>query len=684
MNSTALGGELRALWWLGAATAIALLGVILWMSGLFHWVGQSDFMPHGVCYRWNEELLWLHVGSDSLVAASYFAIPFCLIYFVTRRKGLKMARVFWLFGAFIFLCGMTHLLEVYSVWHGVYRFTGLVKLATGLVSLVTAGYLVRNLPSALRIPLPEEMERANRALVERQRLFETVVQGGLDGFLLIEPASEGSREGRGFRVEIANRVASRMLGVAESEAMGGSLSHLGKLGRELAIAASKALEGEEPSEGEIAIERGKGRFAWYSAQWVPVDRRLAVFVRDITDRKESEIELRETREALEDRVAVQNEELWKSENRYQRLSEFAYSAVWLSDASGKVTQPMPRWSELTGQAEEEYWDWGWLEAYHEEDRERLQESWSRCVAEQSPFRSEARIWSAQKKEFVPVMSMGVPITNSQGKIMEWIGAVHDLSDLKRQERILADYAQQLNERNRYLQEFAYVASHDLQEPLRKIRSYGDILNEDFGLQLGEEGKKYIEIMRSASGRMSKLIEDMLLYSRATSAEMEVEELDLNRIVSEVMGDMEISIKESGAEIENRGLPRVAGDPTMVRQVFQNLLGNAIKYSREGTRPKITLSSRLRRKEDLDESLSRGSLAESFQEIAIADNGIGFDPKFADRIFKPFQRLHGRGAYSGSGIGLAICQRIMARKNGFIRVESKPGEGSVFLLYFPVS
>lgn len=226
---------------------------------------------------------------------------------------------------------------------------------------------------------------------------------------------------------------------------------------------------------------------------------------------------------------------------------------------------------------------------------------------------------------------------------------------------------ELSRSNAALEEFSYIASHDLKEPLRKVQTFGEQLENKYAKILDDQGKDYIDRMMNASRRMQGLIEDLLLYSRVTTKGLPFEEVDLNTIVREVVDDLEIRIKELGAVVCIDTLPIIHGDPIQMRQLFQNLIANALKFVSPERTPEIVIVSK-----DID----TGFL------IEISDNGIGFEDKFNERIFEMFQRLHGRETYEGTGIGLSICKKIVERHNGVITAEGRIGQGSVFRMRLP--
>ncbi len=241
--------------------------------------------------------------------------------------------------------------------------------------------------------------------------------------------------------------------------------------------------------------------------------------------------------------------------------------------------------------------------------------------------------------------------------------------LRARERQLQALTLELQRSNRELQDFASVAAHDLQEPLRKIQAFGDRLGRRHADDLSEDGRDYLERMTAAAARMQALIADLLAFARVSTRAAEPRRIDLNDAVRDVLTDLERPIEETGAVLQIRDLPVIEADPMQMRQLFQNLLGNALKFRRSDAQPEIEVSAR---------TLDGGQA-----EISVTDNGIGFDPQYADRIFAPFQRLHGRDEYAGTGMGLAICRRIVERHGGTIAVSSKPGAGTRFTIELPV-
>ncbi|RJR32402.1 MAG: hypothetical protein C4576_30330 [Desulfobacteraceae bacterium] len=227
-------------------------------------------------------------------------------------------------------------------------------------------------------------------------------------------------------------------------------------------------------------------------------------------------------------------------------------------------------------------------------------------------------------------------------------------------------AAELERKTQELQDFAFVASHDLSEPLRKVQAFGSLLRDK---ELpAEKQKDYISRMIEATNRMQTLLDALLRYSRVESRGDAFTTVDLNVVVKEAVSDLEVQLNETGTMVEIGTLPTFVGDPSQMRQLFQNLIANSVKYRRSGVDPIIKIY---------------GNMQNGVIQLSVQDNGIGFDERYLDKIFRPFQRLHGRHEYPGIGMGLAICKKIVERHGGVISAKSKPGEGSTFILSLPI-
>jgi len=278
----------------------------------------------------------------------------------------------------------------------------------------------------------------------------------------------------------------------------------------------------------------------------------------------------------------------------------------------------------------------------------------------------------KKGEPRTLLASGRMMTGVNGEKTGAVVVMQDITELKKSEKSLQEYSAELARSNGELENFAYVASHDLQEPLRKIQAFGDLLQEEYADKLGE-GKDYLLRMNNAASRMSVLIEDLLEFSRVATKGRAFVPTDLSTVANEVASDLEVALMRTNGTLKIGKLPTIDADPIQMRQLLQNLISNALKFHKPDAPPAVSVTAKKVKMED-----GRDAVA-----LMVSDNGIGFDEKYADRIFSVFQRLHSRGDYDGTGIGLAVCRKIVERHGGTIEAASTIGEGSVFTVVIPL-
>jgi len=281
-----------------------------------------------------------------------------------------------------------------------------------------------------------------------------------------------------------------------------------------------------------------------------------------------------------------------------------------------------------------------------------------------------------------IQTTKVPLRDTDGSIIGLVGISGDISDRKITEDQLRRFAAQLENSNAELQNFASVASHDLQEPLRKIQAFSDRLRAKCGNMLNAQGLDYLERMQGAAQRMQVLIQDLLKLSRITSRALPFEKCDLAEVVRAVLSDLEIMIEQKNAVVEVGDLPMIEADPVQMRQLFQNLISNALKFQKAGENPEVVVEGRVYQMKE--RNITGATPGQQICKIVIRDNGIGFDPKFAEQVFVVFQRLHSRSEYEGTGIGLAVCRKITDRHGGSIVAKSAEGQGAAFIVTLPVT
>jgi signal transduction histidine kinase len=315
----------------------------------------------------------------------------------------------------------------------------------------------------------------------------------------------------------------------------------------------------------------------------------------------------------------------------------------------------------------------------------------KMVNEEKQLLKQRSLSSKSSEKFVLNSLIIGAIFNTALVFFSYYLLVNDLRRRQQNEKMLADArdnleekvrerTQELEQSNRDLQEFAYIASHDLQEPLRKIQVFGDRLKLKARDSLDETALDYLERMQISAKRMHDLINDLLQFSRVSNNKAEgFVEVDLNLVLKDVLSDLEGSVEHYGGEITGDRLPVLKANPLQIRQLLQNFLSNALKFHRPGIPPEVKVTWHNRAK------FTAGKKTDDYYEIAISDNGIGIDPQYNDKIFIPFQRLHGKSEYGGTGIGLAICRKIIENHQGFIKVlPNSTGQGTQFLLGFPSS
>ena len=257
------------------------------------------------------------------------------------------------------------------------------------------------------------------------------------------------------------------------------------------------------------------------------------------------------------------------------------------------------------------------------------------------------------------------------RLIEGLRKSKDELELRVEERTaeLKKYMAKLEESNQALQDFAFIASHDMQEPLRKVISFGNMLSKEYMDRLGERGNDYLRRMLGATRRMQSLLKALLEYSRVTAKTDPFVDVDLKQIVDDVLSDLEVMIERAAGQVHVGELPVVQADPTQMGQLFQNLIGNALKFHKKDEKPVVGI---------------RSAAADGKLEIVVEDKGIGFDERHLDRILAPFQRLHGRTEYEGAGMGLAICKRIVERHGWRLTAKSAPGKGASFIILLPLN
>lgn len=379
----------------------------------------------------------------------------------------------------------------------------------------------------------------------------------------------------------------------------------------------------------------------------------------------------------------------ESEKKFRSLTESIPQLIWETDEKGNALFTSGKWLEYTGvvpagEAE-------WKAMIHPDDFEQNTKTWSHSLATGEVYKTDVRVLR-KDGTYRWHSVIGEPVLNKDNKIIKWVGAFTDIQtekaftqELEKQVTARTKELEQKNveleQMNKELQSFAYISSHDLQEPLRKIQTFATQIIEKESENLSDSGKDKFQRMQNAAQRMQTLINDLLSYSRTNIQERKFEKVNLSKIIDEVKEDLKEELEQKDAVIESNETCDVNIIPFQFRQLLYNLASNSLKFSNPDVRPVIQIKSEFAKGEDLsNDTLSKET---NYCHISISDNGIGFEPQYSKKIFEVFQRLHGKLEYTGTGIGLAIVKKIVENHNGTITATGEKNKGATFDIYIPV-
>ena len=532
-------------------------------------------------------------------------------------------------------------------------FVGVVSV-TSLV-LAAAVNLLRREQHDLQVA-HEELERRvqerTAAVLVSQERFRSLTESANDAIITAD---------RHGRVLSWNRGAERMFGFTEQEQVGrpllelmperyrdlyeAGMERLARTGKSKVVGQTLEFHGlrrdgrEFPLEISISSWRSQG------------EDYFAAIIRDTTERKRAS-------------AAVK-----ASEDRFRLLVQGVRDyAIFMLNPEGRVASWNEGAERIKGYKAEDVLGRDFAMFYTPEDREKgipmaiLRQAAAEGRAEVQGWRVRkdgSRFWAGE---------VLTALRDETGRLAGFAKVLRDMTTQQRAEQAIRERTEDLMRSNAELEMFATVASHDLQEPLRKIQLFGDRLIERAAPALDEQGLDFLQRMRQSAARMSQLIDDLLAYSRVTMKAQPFQQVDLTELANEALRDLEARVERTKARVTVEPLPSMRGDPGQLRRLFLNLLGNSLKFTREAEPPDVTI---------------RGErLPDGFVEVRVSDNGIGFDEKYLGKMFKPFQRLQPRGAYEGSGMGLAICRKIVERHGGTIAAQSAPGKGATFVVRLP--
>lgn len=484
-------------------------------------------------------------------------------------------------------------------------------------------------------------------------MVETILDSADDGIILFAVSRDEQGKIDDFQYNFLNRSAERIIGKSKDEITGRKLLEVFPAHRESGLfdAYARAIDNHKVFRTEWFYE-ADGLRNWFRILAQPLDDKLLVSFNDITDYK---------------RLI---EEQTHSASLYRALIKslpHAYLIMLDQDLKCILAEGNPLKA------------FGFDGKIHE--GEQLRESLPAQIFDEiypslkTALEGEAIRTEVRRGESLFRIHFQ-PVNERDSQLFSILILSEDIAIFQKTSNELRNQIYALESANESLEQFAYVASHDLQEPLRKIRAFGDRIQAKYRAQLDDTGQDYLSRMQNAAGRMQKLIDDLLKFSRAGRIQRPFEPVPLQQVIEQVVDSLQSVIEERGAEVEVDALPEIIGDEVMLEQLFQNLISNGIKFCPEDKTPHVKIYM------DQAAGSGDGSDTEKFWQILVEDNGIGFDEKYLDRIFEIFQRLHGRHTYSGTGIGLAICKKIVDVHQGQITARSQPGQGATFMIRLP--
>jgi len=499
-----------------------------------------------------------------------------------------------------------------------------------------------------------ERKKAGEELRASEARYRTLFNTMIEGFCTIEMIFDGNGKPVDYRFLEVNPAFEKQTGLQNAQ---------GKRMRDLApqheahwfeIYGKVALTGEPVHFENEAQALGRHYDVCAFRVGGPESRKVAILFSDITGRRRMELALRE------------------SEERFRTMANSISQLAWIARADGSIHWYNERWYAYTGTTPEEMEGWGWQSVHDPERLPAVLAQWQEAVVRGEPFEMEFPLRGADGR-YRRFLTRALPFKNADGKVEQWFGTNTDVDELKRAEEEIKALNAELEQRvakrtaeleaaNDELEAFSYSVSHDLRAPLRAINGFAGIVLEEYGPQLPQEGRHYLERVCQGGQRMGELIDDLLAFSRLGRQPLVRRRVDTRRLVEEALGELKPSISDRRIETRVNELPPSQGDQALLKQVWINLLSNALKYSR-GRTPAIV---------EIGWEQQDGECV-----FFVRDNGVGFNMEYAGKLFGVFQRLHRADEFEGTGVGLAIVQRIIHRHGGRVWADAEPDRGAIF-------
>lgn len=642
----------------------------------------SDWPPRWHCGRWTGFHGWLYIISDLLIWSAYFTIPLVIVKYISRKQDLRFVKLYFLFAAFILSCGATHFLDAIAFWIPVYRLSALVRLITGILSWVTVFYIVKFLPIAFSLKsgheLENEIEQRKKAEEEIKQLNTVLEQRVSDRTQALykseqkylhlfknNPMPMWVIDMETFRFLDVNEAAVVRYGYSYEEFLSMTTLDI-RPAEEVAIYKeahhplsispaqyNRGIWKHRKKDGtiihveiiahDISLEDGKGRL---------------ILSNDVTDRIHAEQALhRSLRELSDYKYALEESSIVAITNQKGKIA-------YVNDNFCRISQYSRE--ELIGQDHRII-----NSGYH--PAAFIRQLWV-TIASGHIWKGEIKN-KAKDGSFYWVDTTIVPFLDEQGKPYQYVAIRSDITSRKQVQDELYKLNEELESRvqwrtnqleaaNKELEAFSYSVSHDLRAPLRGIIGFTTMLEEDYSANLDDEARRITSIIKKNTLKMGQLIDGLLAFSRMTRQDITKMRIDTGMMVRGIIDEM-APAAQIGWQVA--ALPPVSGDFNTLRQVWINLISNAIKYSGRQEHPLIEI----------------GSFRQDGQTIFfVKDNGVGFDNKYSDKLFRVFQRLHGTDEFEGTGVGLALVEKIITKHGGKVWADAAVNKGACFYFSLP--
>ncbi|HEX7236501.1 MAG TPA: ATP-binding protein [Gammaproteobacteria bacterium] len=463
-------------------------------------------------------------------------------------------------------------------------------------------------------------------------------------------------------VLVASLAAAVLMSGKLHKTVTGPIADITSVARHVMEKRDFTLRASTTSDDEVGVLA-----AAFNSMLSEIDSRTRV-LEESNRRLQSEVEERERAQRARD----------SSQRRVRALISALIQVVWVSDPRGRFVEPADAWTAYTGQSFEAYREFGWRQAFDADSRQALELAWTNAIHDAAPFEVELKLWHAASSRYRYVALRAVPMHDEAGGVEEWIGAVLDIEDQRAAEHSLRTLNAELEQRvalrtaqleaaNKDLEGFSYSVSHDLRAPIRAINGFCTLLNKDHQAQLDAEAQRKLGVIKGEAERMGTLIDDLLAFSRLGRKALQPTEVDMHDLASGVYKRLVNGHGQRPVEFRLGTLPRAKADRSLLEQVWVNLISNAIKFSGKKDAPVIEV----------------GAISDEREHVFfVRDNGAGFDPRYQDKLFGVFQRLHHSDEFPGTGVGLALVHRIVTRHGGRVWADGRIGEGATFHFTLP--